>query len=766
MARATRLPKCELHVGIEKTGSTSLQRFLGMNRQHLLDAGMLVPECLSPPASGGNLNHVFLTTANFDDPEGPNDLQQSFNLFSTADIRRHRAEIAAALRSEIDDCRTLVDRLVLSNEHIHSRWRKSADLATLKNFLGDFCEDIRVIVYLRPQHEVSQSLAATALRSGAIEFRPIPEFNTDNGYDDILGVDYNYFDYDRFLAALAETFGESAIVPRLYGSDSVNGDIIDDFFSVLGLDVGAMERPVRENGNIDGAAIGLLLELNRFMAEHPAYEAVRKAAIAYVNSRPRGFGAQPSRAAAEAFTARFRASNERACARWFPGRQSLFDVRLDLLPDKAESVSTTASGRSLEFFDLIKFLTEKHLSGGLAVTARPVMRFDGVVESLNQSRITGWACYNLPDKKVVPRIVLRFESLGAFEPTTIAKRDDGLTGFIFDLPPHFRDLAWGNFLAEFLGVFAEYDAPAGVERWRIPLYKSVLSGFDPKNATVLLADRLQQYKLAPRPEGRIAALTIAYNEFVMLPLWARYYEKYFGAENLFVIDQSSDGIYDNILPRGVNIIRIPRDAFDNWLIVRLVATMQRFLLESYDSVLYTDSDEFVCASPDVLAGRDLRQFLLELKAPVGITRGYDLHHDMPREPPYDASRPVLDQRRVIRYQPMMDKPVVSRLPLNWIPGFHSAREGGMPVPGLYMLHLRWFDLDQALNKGARYRASKWSQIDIERRLAEYQRDEDAQVIDRFKAWANSFARLDADAVFDARAELTVVPDWMRQEISI
>jgi hypothetical protein len=293
-----------------------------------------------------------------------------------------------------------------------------------------------------------------------------------------------------------------------------------------------------------------------------------------------------------------------------------------------------------------------------------------------------------------------------------------------------------------------------------------MAAFDPKNATALLADRLQQYKTGPQPQGRIAALTIAYNEFVVLPLWARYYAKQFGAENLFIIDQGSDDLYNLLLPPGVNIIRVPRDMFDNWLIVRLVEFMQRFLLESYDAVLYTDSDEFVCASPDALQGRSLKQFLLQLPESVGVTKGYDLHHDLETEPAYDLSRPVLEQRRLIKYQPMMDKPVISRVPLNWIPGFHRAREGGVRIPGLYMLHLRWFDLDQALNKGARYRASKWEPSDVEKRIAEYQREEDVQVVSRFKGWSNSFSGVRRGAIFDENAQLTIVPDWMRQEISI
>jgi len=193
--------------------------------------------------------------------------------------------------------------------------------------------------------------------------------------------------------------------------------------------------------------------------------------------------------------------------------------------------------------------------------------------------------------------------------------------------------------------------------------------------------------------------------------------------------------------------------------------MQRFLLESYDAVLYSDSDEFIFASPDVLRGNSLAEYLGALSAAVGITTGYDLLHDISSEPPYNPGHPLLSQRRVMRRQPTMDKPLISRPPLNWIPGFHSAVEGGTPIPGLYLPHLRWFDLDQALIKGGFYRTSSWSHYNVENSLATYQREGEGEIIDRFRA--NSVVAADLrGATFDPNASHTVVPDWMRAAIAV
>ena len=138
---------------------------------------------------------------------------------------------------------------------------------------------------------------------------------------------------------------------------------------------------------------------------------------------------------------------------------------------------------------------------------------------------------------------------------------------------------------------------------------------------------------------------------------------------------------------------------------------------------------------------------------------------MLNEPTYDPSRPLLEQRRVLVREPMMDKPLIARVPVSWVAGFHKAHEGGVSIPGLYMLHLRWFDLDAALIKGGHYRSSKWNPFDVATDLAAYQRADEQQIVRQFQDRAKSFASLKT-AVFDDNARETVVPAWMRDAIVV
>lgn len=391
-----------------------------------------------------------------------------------------------------------------------------------------------------------------------------------------------------------------------------------------------------------------------------------------------------------------------------------------------------------------------------------MLEFAGGILTVTQNQVTGLARVTRAGEALLPTLALRFETLGTFMDAQVRPLGDGFWHFTFDLAESFRAISWASFLNEFLGVVAFGPTGDGFTPWIIPLYKNVLAGLD--NGTALNVERPREYALKPVPNGRIAVFTIVYNEHTLLPLWISYYARQFGAENLYVIDHGSTRPYEN-LPPGVTVIRLPRDEFDNWLIARTVALFQRVLLETYDSVLYADSDEFVCVAPDALAGQSMAQFLLAIPQPIAITRGYNLHHDVRTEIAYDPARPVLSQRRIMKRATSMDKPLVSRVPLSWIPGFHRAYEGGVKIPGLFMLHLRWFDLDTALVKGGHYRSSKWHPHDVAYGLASNQRDSDDKITAEFRERSETFAGMQ-DADFDFDASLTVVPNWMQEQIFV
>lgn len=183
------------------------------------------------------------------------------------------------------------------------------------------------------------------------------------------------------------------------------------------------------------------------------------------------------------------------------------------------------------------------------------------------------------------------------------------------------------------------------------------------------------------------------DEAEMLPRWLAYYAGQVGIANLTVLDDGSvDGSTRN-LPCGVRHLDSPswpgsRDVGRT----RYANDLARKLLRSYDVVIYTDADEFLVPDPARCSG--LVEYLArhrdaEVIAPVGL----NVLHDPEREPALHDGAPVLRQRRLVKYAPVMCKPLVKRVATPWKPGFHGIDQPFEVDPDLWLLHLRYVDLD-------------------------------------------------------------------------
>ncbi len=128
---------------------------------------------------------------------------------------------------------------------------------------------------------------------------------------------------------------------------------------------------------------------------------------------------------------------------------------------------------------------------------------------------------------------------------------------------------------------------------------------------------------------KVAALTMAYNEAVLLPVWARHYARQVGADQCYVVDHgSTDPI---VLPAGMNTLRLPRSAHDDLRRARFVSDLAQTLLNYYDWVIHTDVDELVLADPWKF--RDLSTFCETVEQPGTVTAiGFDIQHVPSSEP--------------------------------------------------------------------------------------------------------------------------------------
>ncbi|TRD00177.1 MULTISPECIES: FkbM family methyltransferase [unclassified Mesorhizobium] len=208
---------------------------------------------------------------------------------------------------------------------------------------------------------------------------------------------------------------------------------------------------------------------------------------------------------------------------------------------------------------------------------------------------------------------------------------------------------------------------------------------------------------------KIAAVTMVYNERVFLPIWRRHYGRAVGEENLFVLDHGSDDGSTNNLGRA-NTVRVPRDKFDEYQRSAFVSRFQASLLCYYDAVIFSDVDEILIPDPALFAGlvdfvgRQCDQFVTAL--------GVEVQHLQNVEPNINLSRPILSQRRYVRFAADYCKPLISRIPLTWDPGFHSCQYPQLVNRSLFLFHLKAMDRNLALENLRKTQSIQWAESSL------------------------------------------------------
>lgn len=297
--------KCYLHIGTEKTGTTALQQFLEVNSDQLQQEGFYLPKCFS------GLNRRKLSTFAMDDDR----MDDGRKKFKVTNIHEHRSQIINDFAEEISCIERSV--LLLSSEHCHSRLSTPGEVQRLYNFLKKFCEDITVIVYLRPQHEMATSLYSTALRVGLFDtpILPMTEFPIA------------YYNYHLLLTIWSKIFGD-AVMPRLY--NLLKSDICADFIQIIGVNSTNLKHVKKQNTALDMVSQLFLKNmnksLNKFGVEPQSPFRGDLASIVQKIESDETTGLMPSREEVEEFMCIYAEGNEHVRKAWFPEHDTLFDI--------------------------------------------------------------------------------------------------------------------------------------------------------------------------------------------------------------------------------------------------------------------------------------------------------------------------------------------------------------------------------------------------------------------------------------------------------
>jgi len=242
--------KIYLHIGTEKTGTTSIQSFLADNRAILAEHKIMYSKVIGDP------NNIRLSIA-LQDTDKIDDSRVHAKLTTVEDILTFREKLRQDFKEEI--ALQNPDILVISSEHLSSRFNREEEIKRLKDFLNEFSHDVTVIVYLRRQDKFFESLYSTAIKKGNVmdfSFPPVGQERQDFHYHHMLTLWENVFGFENLRVNI---FDKSKFFQE---------DVISDFIYTLNLPIKYEKgKEKRENLSFGRKKLAFLKEFNTFIPE-------------------------------------------------------------------------------------------------------------------------------------------------------------------------------------------------------------------------------------------------------------------------------------------------------------------------------------------------------------------------------------------------------------------------------------------------------------------------------------------------------------------
>ncbi|GAB5467166.1 MAG: hypothetical protein Kilf2KO_01960 [Rhodospirillales bacterium] len=308
-----------MHIGLPKTGSTSIQSFVFMNRQALLDRGLYYPIAFGKPS------HWRLPVMVKDFPT----VGAVPSIHSLAGVKTRKQQqdlehyVVKRLMAEMAELDPRAKTILISSVQLHSL--QGDEIQKLHDILKPHFDEVIVTCYLRRQDEYLASSYTTALRRGV-------QMPIDRWFSNERG---DRLEYDTILDTWAQAFGDKCVQPRLYNPKRwLNNDLLSDFMDAIGIkDTDSLTRPPRLNESLNPKGQATLRLLNRLypMRELRHENRGRIMLIESLNEQFPGKGQEPKHASREKMLEQSADSNERLRRKWFPKEKTVF---ADLGPDK------------------------------------------------------------------------------------------------------------------------------------------------------------------------------------------------------------------------------------------------------------------------------------------------------------------------------------------------------------------------------------------------------------------------------------------------
>lgn len=240
-------PSITLHIGTEKTGSTTIQHFLKNNRRILETQNFYVPKTL------GNINHQFFPFLAYSNERKDDVTRRVRNQFKHQSRSEQKKIILNDLRKEI--IHNSDKHWIVSSEYFQSRLTTSEEINRLKELTDELFSEVSILIYLRDPLKTAISMWSTIIKSGTSKFS--------------LGKpgECPHCDHQAILKRWLKFYDIEQIKVRLFDSNAFDGgDLVNDFCTICKVrDPESMAKPSKANQSISYKAIILLSQIFEYL---------------------------------------------------------------------------------------------------------------------------------------------------------------------------------------------------------------------------------------------------------------------------------------------------------------------------------------------------------------------------------------------------------------------------------------------------------------------------------------------------------------------
>lgn len=331
-----------LHIGTEKTGTTTIQEFLHLNREPLANYGIYFPKSI------GLRNHRPLASWCLTMKRSDDYLR--LNGLVDASLREvWKKKFIKDFDAELQNINPDITHILLSSEHFSALLNYMDEIEALKNLLSNWFYDIKIIVYLRRQDMLTTSLLSTYCRVGIVNDKILPDTSNLRFY----------FNYWNLLEKWAAIFGSANIQPKVFEtSEFKNNNLLSDFISVCGLPEHLnYVRPESKNlsySEIAHDAVQLFNKKYQVLANQMPdtfLQKIRLELLDNLTAKYPGPGKKPLRHDAIAFYHQFEKSNQEVARKWF-NREKLFTEDFTMYPETAKKANEELNLMEILFQEL------------------------------------------------------------------------------------------------------------------------------------------------------------------------------------------------------------------------------------------------------------------------------------------------------------------------------------------------------------------------------------------------------------------------------